>query len=81
LDVDFIFFPFLRAVALKQRELSRKNKRMSIPSRIIAGFIAKRLLCLGSGNEVVSPKLLTQNTTVLKQTCKGKAGEAVSCWD
>lgn len=68
-------------MALKQKELSRKNKRRSIPSNTMAGFIAKRLLWLRSGNKVVSPKLLTQNTTMLKQTCKGKAGEAVSCCD
>lgn len=64
-------------MALKQRELCRKNKRKSIPSRTIAGFTAKRLLWLWLGNKVVFPKLLTQNTTVLKQTCKEKAKEAV----
>lgn len=47
LDVVGVFFPFLPTMALKQRELGRKNKRRSIPSNKIAGFIAKRLL--GSG--------------------------------
>lgn len=65
-------------MALKQRELGRKSKRRSIPSSTVAEFIAKRLLWLGCDYKVVSPKLLTQNTSVSKQTCKGKA---ISCWD